>query len=93
MPTIVLPICGSNLFRLHPAGSRQNKILLNQPLGVPDETARLTVKKYTRQEVYGGDGERRHERIRLEPLHPEFDAWDAEQNAFAVVAERPRVIE
>jgi len=92
MPTTVLPIYGS-LFRLHPAGLRPSKILLIQRLGVLDETARFIVKKYTCQKGYGGEDEWRHERIRLEPLNPEFEARKAEPNAFAVGAERPRVIE
>ena len=88
-----IPDGSLNLFRLHPAGSRQNKILLIQRFGALDETARFTVKKYTSLKVHSGDDEWRHERIRLEPLNPEFDAWDVEPHDFAVVAEWLRVIE
>jgi SOS-response transcriptional repressor LexA len=88
-----IPDGSLNLFRFHPAGSRQNKILLIQRLGVLDETARYTVKKYTSRKVSTGEDEWRHERIRLEPLNPEFEAWDAEPRDFAVVAEWLRVLE
>ena len=88
-----IPDGSLNLFRLHPVGSRQNKILLIQRFGVTDESARYTVKKYTSQKVSTGEDEWRHERIRLEPLNPEFEAWDVEPQDFAVVAEWLRVLE
>ena len=88
-----IPDGSLNLFRFHPAGSRQNKILLIQRFGVADETARYTVKKYTSTKVSAGEDEWRHERIRLEPLNPEFEAWDVEPQDFAVVAEWLRVLE
>jgi len=88
-----IPDGSLNLFRFHPAGSRQNKILLIQRLGATDETARYTVKKYTSRKVYNGEDEWRHQRIRLEPLNPEFEAWDVEEQDFAVVAEWLRVME
>jgi SOS-response transcriptional repressor LexA len=89
-----IPDGSLNLFRLHPAGSRQGKILLIERYGVLDETARYTVKRYTSRKVYSEDGDQwRHERIRLEPLNPEFEPWDVEPENFAVVAEWIRVIE
>jgi len=88
-----IPDGSLNLFRLHPAGSRQNKILLIQRFGAADETARYTVKKYTSRKVEDEQGRWRHERIRLEPLNPEFEAWDAGPEDFAVVAEWLRVLE
>jgi len=88
-----IPDGSLNLFRLHPAGSRQHKILLIQRFGVLDETARYTVKKYSSQKVSSGEDEWRHERIRLEPLNPEFEAWDVEAQDFAVVAEWLQVME
>ena len=39
------------------------------------------------------EDEWQHEHIRLEPLNPEFEAWDVEPQDFAVVAEWLRVIE
>jgi phage repressor protein C with HTH and peptisase S24 domain len=88
-----IPDGSLNLFRLHPVGSRQNKILLIQRFGVTDESARYTVKKYTSKKVSTGEDEWQHERIRLEPLNPEFEAWDVEPQDFAVVAEWLRVLE
>ena len=88
-----IPDGSLNLFRLHPVGSRQNKILLIQRFGVVDESARYTVKKYTSSKVETGEDEWRHENIRLEPLNPEYEAWDVGPEDFAVVAEWLRVIE
>jgi len=88
-----IPDGSLNLFRLHPVGSRQNKILLIQRFGVTDESARYTVKKYTSTKVATGEDQWRHERIRLEPLNPEYEAWDVGPEDFAVVAEWLRVIE
>ena len=58
-----------------------------------DDTARYTVKKYTSKKVYRGEDEWQHEQIRLEPLNPDFEAWDVDPEGFAVVAEWLRVIE
>ena len=88
-----IPDGSLNLFRLHPAGSRQGKILLIQRFGVTDESARYTVKRYTSRKVQTSEEEWHHERIRLEPLNPEFEAWDVEPQDFAVVAEWLRVLE
>jgi SOS-response transcriptional repressor LexA len=88
-----IPDGSLNVFRFHPAGSRQGKILLIQRFGALDETARYTVKRYTSRKVYRGEDEWEHERIRLEPLNPEFEAWDAGPEDFAVVAEWISVVE
>jgi len=88
-----IPDGSLNLFRFHPAGSRQNKILLIQRFGVMDETARYTVKKYTSRKAFTGEDQWRHEQIRLEPLNPDHQAWDVEPQDFAVVAEWICVIE
>lgn len=88
-----IPDGSLNLFRFHPVGSRQGKILLIQRFGALDETARYTVKRYTSQKIQTGEDQWRHERIRLEPLNPEFEAWDAGPEDFAVVAEWLRVLD
>jgi len=88
-----IPNGSLNLFRFHPVGSRQGKILLIQRFGVIDETARYTIKRYTSKKVSTGEDEWRHERIRLEPLNPEFEPWNVDPQDFAVVAEWIRVIE
>jgi hypothetical protein len=88
-----IPAGSLNLFRFHPVGSRQNKILLIQRFGVADESARYTVKKYTSEKVSSGEDHWEHARIRLEPLNPEYEAWDVGPEDFAVVAEWLRVLE
>ena len=88
-----IPDGSLNLFRLHPVGSRQGKILLVQRFGVLDETARYTVKRYTSTKEPDGEGRWKHGQIRLEPLNPEFEAWDVGPEDFAVVAEWLRVVE
>ncbi len=88
-----IPDGSLNLFRFHPAGSRQGKILLIQRFGLVDETARYTIKRYTSRKVFSGEDQWQHEQIRLEPLNPEFSAWDVGPEDFAVVAEWLRVIE
>ena len=88
-----IPDGSLNLFRLHPAGSRQGKILLIERFGVLDATSRYTIKRYTSRKVQRGEDEWQHENVRLEPLNPEFEAWDVDPEGFAVVAEWLRVIE
>lgn len=93
-----IPDGSLNLFRFHPQGSRHGKILLIQRFGASDETAQFTVKRYTSvKRVTGwgewGDVQWEHERIRLEPLNPAFEAWDVGPEDFAVVAEWLRVID
>jgi phage repressor protein C with HTH and peptisase S24 domain len=87
-----IPDGSLNLFRYNPAGSRQGRIVLVERFGITDETARYTVKRYT-SEKREADGRWEHTRIRLEPLNPEFEAWDVEPEGFAVIAEWLRVIE
>jgi SOS-response transcriptional repressor LexA len=87
-----IPDGSLNLFRLKPVGSRQGKIVLVERFGLADQSARYTVKRYTSVKKTSGD-EWEHERIRLEPLNPEFEPWDVEPQDFAVVAEWLRVIE
>ena len=88
-----IPDGSLNLFRLNPVGSRQNKILLIERFGSFDETARYTVKRYTSTKRMTGEDQWEHERILLEPLNPEFEAWEVGPEDFAVVAEWLRVIE
>jgi SOS-response transcriptional repressor LexA len=88
-----IPDGSLNLFRLHPAGSRQGKILLIERFGVLDQSARYTIKRYTSRKVSTGEDEWQHEQIRLEPLNPEFEPWNVDPEGFAVVAEWLRVIE
>jgi SOS-response transcriptional repressor LexA len=88
-----IPDGSLNLFRFHPVGSRQSKIVLVERYGVLEESARYTVKRYSSRKAYRGEEEWQHEQIRLEPLNPAYEAWDVEPQDFAVVAEWLRVIE
>ena len=87
-----IPDGSLNLFRFNPVGSRQGKIVLVERYGVTDDTARYTVKRYASEKRQQGD-DWEHTRIRLEPLNPEYDAWNVDPEGFAVVAEWLRVIE
>lgn len=78
------------VFRFGAAGSRQGRLLLIQRFGA-DRTAEFTIKRYTSVKRRTEDGWE-HERIRLEPLNPEFEAWDLRPDEFAVVGEFVRVL-
>ena len=73
--------------------SCQNKRLLIQRMGVTDSSAEFTVKKYTSKKVSSGDDEWRHGSIRLEPLNPEFEAFELGPDDFRVIAEFIQVLE
>jgi hypothetical protein len=86
------------IFRKFGAGSRQGKRLLIEELGVSDSSARFTVKRYTSikrpitRDTQGEDGgsedsgsdnpEWEHASIRLEPLNPEFPAFELDPETF-----------
>jgi phage repressor protein C with HTH and peptisase S24 domain len=80
-------------FRFGVTGSREGRLVLVEFLGggVND---RYTVKRYHSEKRRTEDGWR-HERIRLEPLNPEFEAWDLDldEERFRIIAEFVRVIE
>ena len=63
------------VFRHSVVGSRQGKLLLIQSRAASESGGEFTVKRYTSRKVEAAEGWR-HERIRLEPLNPDFDAWD-----------------
>jgi len=89
-----IPDGSLNLFRFHPVGSREGKILLIERRGVLGDTARYTVKRYRSQKTEDErTGEWAHKTIRLEPLNREFEAWNVEPNDFSVIAEWLLVIE
>jgi SOS-response transcriptional repressor LexA len=69
------------VFRKFSVGSRQGKRLLIEELGATDSSARFTVKRYNGSKVYSGD-EWEHSNIRLEPLNPEFPAFDLDPETF-----------
>lgn len=68
------------IFRQLGAGSRQGKRLLIQQLG--SGSAEFTVKRYTSRKIQSGEDEWEHQRIRLEPLNPEFEAFDLTPDEF-----------
>jgi phage repressor protein C with HTH and peptisase S24 domain len=70
------------VFRRIAAGSRRGKRLLIEELGATGTSARFTVKRYTSKKKVSEDGEWAHETIRLEPLNPEFPAFELDPEAF-----------
>ena len=81
------------VFSANVAGSRQGRLVLveNRSAGGGE---RYTVKRYQSEKVLSPDGEWRHERILLEPLNPEFEAWElTEGDDLAVIGEFQYVLE
>jgi SOS-response transcriptional repressor LexA len=76
------------LFRRYQGGTRQGKWWLIERLDVADQ---YTIKRYTSKTDPSEEGWR-HTRIRLEPLNPEFDAWDLDSDdSFRTIGEFIRV--
>jgi SOS-response transcriptional repressor LexA len=63
------------IFRHGVVGSRQGKLLLIQQVGASETGGEFTVKRYTSRKAETEEGWR-HAGIRLEPINPEFEAWD-----------------
>jgi phage repressor protein C with HTH and peptisase S24 domain len=82
------------LFRGPVVGSRQGKRLLIEQTGGrgTDLDSRYTVKRYTSVKKANDDGSWEHERIRLEPLNPEFEAFELGEGEFRVIAEFVQVM-
>lgn len=74
------------VFRRGVVGSRNGRLVLVEAQGLAD---RYTVKRYRSEKAKGLDGEWAHTRITLEPLNPEFEAWDLdpEENRYQILAE------
>lgn len=83
------------VFRAGVTGSRQGRKVLVEHLGESEQGGeRYTVKRYRSTKQTSGDGEWRHARILLEPLNPEFDAWELEEGSQCrVLAEFVRVLD
>jgi SOS-response transcriptional repressor LexA len=79
------------VFRSGVTGSRQGRLVLVENLGDND---RYTVKRYRSEKTQNPDGTWAHERITLEPLNPEFEAWDLnpDEERFRIIAEFVRVL-
>ncbi len=63
------------VFRAGVTGSRQGRLVLVESLG-RGANDRYTVKRYSSEKKPGEEDQWSHARIRLEPLNPEFEAWD-----------------
>jgi SOS-response transcriptional repressor LexA len=81
------------IFRAGVAGTRQGKRLLIEKFGETDFASRYTVKRYTSRKGYDEEGNFRHEEIRLEPLNPEFEAFNLGPDEFRVIAEFVEVLD
>ncbi len=92
------------VFRSPVVGSRQGKRLLIEQTGghgthgsgesnAPDTGGRYTVKRYTSRKSVSADGAWQHEVIRLEPLNPEFPAFELGEGEFRVIGEFVQVLE
>lgn len=82
------------IFRAGVTGSRQGRLVLVEDVrGGPND--RHTVKRYTSTKIQRPGGSWEHERIRLEPLNPEYEAieLDPEEGRFRIVAEFVQVLD
>jgi SOS-response transcriptional repressor LexA len=75
-------------------GSRQGRLVLVEALGEGGND-RYTVKRYHSKKEQMPDGTWRQAQIRLEPLNPEFEAWDlqAEEDRYRILAEFVQVLD
>jgi len=79
------------IFRSPVTGSRRGRNLLIEKFDETDFASRYTVKRYARKGVLAASAERESP-IRLEPLNPEFEAFDLTSDQFRVVAEFVQVL-
>ena len=81
------------VFRRGVTGSRQGRLVLVEALGEAGND-RYTVKRYRSEKRQNDAGEWSHERIRLEPLNPAFEAWDLdpEEDRYRILAEFVEVL-
>jgi SOS-response transcriptional repressor LexA len=82
------------VFRHGVTGSRQGRLVLVEQLG-GGTNDRYTVKRYASEKAQRQDGSWSHEKITLQPLNPEFEAWtlDPEEERFRILAEFVRVLD
>ena len=83
------------MFRAGVVGSRQGRLVLVENFAESDEGGeRYTVKRYRSRKRAGPDGGWEHEQIVMEPLNPDYDAWELrEQDQVRVLAEFVQVLE
>jgi phage repressor protein C with HTH and peptisase S24 domain len=84
----LIPDASLCVFRRGVTGSRQGRLVLVEALGEAGND-RYTVKRYRSEKRQNAAGEWAHERIRLEPLNPAFEAWDLdpEEDRYRILAE------
>ncbi|MBX9600164.1 MAG: S24 family peptidase [Bryobacteraceae bacterium] len=84
----VIPDGSVCLFRFGVAGSRDGRLVLVQETARQGEGA-FTVKRYRSSKIPGPEGGWSHQIIRLEPLNPEFEAWELlpDEDRYRVLAE------
>jgi phage repressor protein C with HTH and peptisase S24 domain len=81
------------VFRRGVTGSRQGRLVLVEALGEAGSD-RYTVKRYRSEKRQSDGGEWAHERVRLEPLNPAFEAWDLDpqEDRYRILAEFVEVL-
>jgi SOS-response transcriptional repressor LexA len=81
------------VFRADVAGSREGRLVLVEYLG-GGANDRHTVKRYHSRKRQQPDGTWAHQTIELQPLNPEFEAWELnpEEDRFRIVAEFVQVL-
>ena len=79
------------VFRGEVTGSRQGRLVLIERFDENDFSSRFTVKRYAPHAPIDESAERT-DKIRLEPLNKEFEAFDLDQDSFRVIAEFIQVL-
>lgn len=80
------------VFRRSVTGSRQGRLVLVENYGQTGEN-RYTIKRYTSVKRQSSEEDWEHETIRLEPLNPEYEAWELSPSDIRVVGEFVRVLD
>jgi phage repressor protein C with HTH and peptisase S24 domain len=82
------------VFRRNVTGSREGRLVLVEALG-RGANDRYTIKRYHSKKIQDKSGSWSHQQIRLEPLNPEFEAWDLdpEEDRYRILAEFVEVLD
>jgi SOS-response transcriptional repressor LexA len=91
----VIPDGSLCVFRAGVTGSREGRRVLVENLSESESGGqRYTVKRYTSRKLRHEDGTWQHGMIRLEPLNPDYEAWEIHEGSGArVLAEFIQVLE
>jgi hypothetical protein len=87
----MIPDGSACVFRAPVTGSRGNRYLLIEKFGETDFASRSTVKKYARL-GWRDEEALREQPVPLEPLNPQFEAFELTSDQFRVVAEFVQVL-